>query len=308
MVTISDLAAHFGLKTLVGSSQALNRPITVVEVDRPGVEIMGFFNCHEYSRISMIGNKEMNIISTMSYDTLYRNFKNLCDPRCPGIIVCQGLQCPPALLQAAKEMDEPFFSSQMGTSPLSYEILDYLSYNLAPHTQLHAGLMDIYGEGVLIMGESGIGKSEIALDLIKRGHRIIADDMVDISLVRGSLIGRCPEVLHGMLEVRGIGVIDVSRMFGINSMKNFTSVDFAIKLIPFDRSQPMERLGVRNDHIEIMKVTRPLVELPVSAGRGMAQIIETAVTNLKLKNYGYDSSYEFQKRFMEIGRRARGDK
>ncbi len=307
MVTISDLAAHFGLKTLVGSAQALNRPITAIETDRPGIEILGFFKEHEFTRLSMIGNKEMSIITGIDYDTLYRNFKTLCDPRCPGIIVCQGLKCPEALLQAAKEMDEPLFSTTMGTSALSYEILEYLSYQLAPHTQLHAGLLEIYGEGVLIMGESGIGKSEIALDLIKRGHRLIADDMVDISLVRNTLMGRCPEVLQGMLEVRGIGVIDVARMFGINSMKNYTTIDFAVKLVPFDRSQPLERLGVRNDQIEILKVKKPMVELPVSAARSMAQIIETAVTNTKLKNYGYDSAYEFQKRFIELGRRARGE-
>lgn len=308
MVTIADLAAHFGLKTLVGSTRALNRPITAMETDRPGVEIMGFFQNHEYTRISLIGNKEMSIIESLDSDTLYRNFKKLCDPRCPGIIVCQGLACPEPLLQAAKEMDEPLFSYQGGTSQLSYDILDFLSYGLAPKTQLHAVLMEIYGEGVLIMGDSGIGKSEIALDLIKRGHLLIADDMVDISLVRGNLIGRCPEVLQGMLEVRGIGVIDVARMFGINSMKSSTTVDFAVKLIPFDRNQPLERLGVRNDHIEIMKVKRPMVELPVSAARSMAQIIETAVTNAKLKNYGYDSAYEFQKRFVELANKNREGK
>lgn len=306
MVTISDLAAHFGFKTLVGSTQALNRPITVIETDRPGIEIMGFFKEHEFPRLSLIGNKEMALIDTLSYDTLYKNFKLLCDPRCPGIIVCQGLKCPPALLDAAKETDQPLFSTTMGTSTLNYDILEYLSFCLAPRTTLHACLLEIYGMGVLLMGESGIGKSEISLDLIKRGHRLVADDMVEISLVRGNLVGKCPEVLSGMLEVRGIGVIDVGRMFGINSLKTDSNIDFAVKLVPFDRNQPLERLGVRNDHIEILNVKKPLVELPVSAARSMAQIIETAVTNAKLKNYGYDSSYEFQKRFIELGRKMRG--
>ena len=308
MVTVMGMAAHFGLKTLVGSTKALEKQITVVATDRPGIEIMGFFKDHEFARVSLIGNKEMAVIKSLPSATLYKNFKLLCDPTSPGVIICQGLACPPELYRAAKENDCPLFSSTMGTSQLSYELLDYLGYKLAPHTDLHACLLEIYGMGLLLLGESGIGKSEISLDLIKRGHRLVADDMVNISLVRGQLIGKAPDVLQGMMEVRGIGVIDVGRMFGINSLKSSTEIDCAINLVPFDKSQPMERLGVRNDHIEILGAKRPLIELPVSAARSMAQIIETAVTNIKLKEYGYDSSYEFQKRFMELGRKTRGEK
>lgn len=303
-----EVAAHFGLKTLVGSTKALNRPITVAETDRPGIEIMGFFKDHEFPRISLIGNKEMSVIKSMPYDQLLKNFEFLCNPKCPGIIICQDLPCPKALMDAATANDFPLFSATQGTSPLSYDILEYLSYRLAPHTELHACFLEVYGMGTLLVGESGIGKSEISLDLIKRGHRLVADDMVDISLVRGTLIGKCPPVLSGMMEVRGIGVIDVGRMFGINSMKSSSTIDCAINLVAFDKNRPLERLGMRNDHIEILGVKRPLVELPVSAARSMAQIIETAVTNIKLKDYGYDSSYEFQKRFMELGRKAREEK
>lgn len=305
-VTMMELAAHFGMKTLVGSIKALSRTIAAPETDRPGTEIMGFWNCHEAQRISLIGNKEMSVINTLDYDTLYKNFLKLCDPACPGIIVCQGLECPKALFDAATKNDCAVFSTKQGTSHIQYDILDYLSYKLAPHTTLHACLLELYGMGTLIMGDSGIGKSEISLDLIKRGHRLVADDMVEISLVRGSLIGKCPDVLMGMMEVRGIGVIDVGRMFGINSMKTSAMIDYAISLVAFDKSRPMERLGMRNDHIEILGVKRPMVELPVSAARSMAQIIEAAVTNFKLKDYGYDSSYEFQRRFMEINRRNNG--
>jgi len=305
MVTMTDLAAHFGLKTIVGSPSALSRPITIAEVDRPGIEIMGFFKNHEYSRISLIGNKEMSVINSMKKDELVKNFTKLCDPKCPGIIICQGLKCPEALLEVAKKKDFPLFETSMGTSTFSFAILEYLSYKLAPHTSIHACFLEIYDVGTLLIGESGIGKSEISLDLIKRGHRIIADDMVDISLVRGELIGKCPDVLKGMMEVRGIGVIDVSRMFGINSIMQSSAIDAAINLVSFNKDRPMERLGAKNDHIEILGVKKPLVELPVSAARSMAQIIETAITNLKLKDFGYDSSYEFQRRFMELGRKTR---
>lgn len=305
-VTMMELAAHFGMKTLVGSINALSRTINAPETDRPGVEIMGFWTDHEPQRISLIGNKEMALIKSLDYETLHKNFSKLCDKACPGIIVCQELECPKALFDAATENDCAVFSTKLGTSHIQYDILDYLSYKLAPHTTLHACLLELYGMGVLIMGDSGIGKSEISLDLIKRGHRLVADDMVEISLVRGSLIGNCPDVLNGMMEVRGIGVIDVGRMFGINSVKTSSMIDYAISLVPFDKTKPMERLGMRNDHIEILGVKKPMVELPVSAARSMAQIIEAAVTNFKLKDYGYDSSYEFQRRFMEINRRKTG--
>lgn len=307
MITMTDVAAHFGFKTVIGSPSALSRPITIAEIDRPGVEIMGFFKDHEYQRISLIGNKEMSVINSMKPEDLARNFDKLCDLRCPGIIVCQGLEVPNILIEIAKKKDFPLFQSKMGTSPLSYAILEYLSYKLAPHTSIHACFLEIYDVGTLLIGDSGIGKSEISLDLIKRGHRIIADDMVEISLVRGELIGKCPDVLQGMMEVRGIGVIDVGRMFGINALMQSTTIDAAINLVAFDKDRPMERLGMRNDHIEILGVKKPLVELPVSAARSMAQIIETAITNLKLKDFGYDSSYEFQKRFMELGRKSRGE-
>ena len=308
MVTIADLAKHFRLKTIVGSSESLKRPITFAETDRPGTEIMGFFQDHDYQRISLIGNKEMIIVESLDRETLYRNFKTLCDPRCPGIILCQGLECPEPLLKAAQEMDQPLFSFEGGTFRLSHEILDYLSYRLAPKTEMHAVLMEIYGEGVLLTGESGIGKSEIALDLIRRGHLLIADDMVEISQVRGILIGTCPEIIRGMLEVRGIGVIDVSRMFGINSMRESTEIDFAVRLVPFDGTQVLDRLGTKTDFIEILNERRPLVELPVSAARNISQIIETAVTNAKLKKHGYDSAEEFQQRFERIIKRDREER
>lgn len=305
-VTMMELAAHFGMKTLVGSIKALSRTIAAPETDRPGPEILGLWKCHEPQRISLIGNKEMTLIQTMDYKALYKNFLKLCDPACPGIVVCQGMECPKALMDAAAKNDCAVFSSKQGTSHIQYDILDYLTYKLAPHTTFHACLLELYGMGTLLMGDSGIGKSEISLDLIKRGHRLVADDMVEISLIRGALVGKCPDVLAGMMEVRGIGVIDVGRMFGINSMKTSSMIDYAISLVPFDKSKPMERLGMRNDHIEILGVKRPMVELPVSAARSMAQIIEAAVTNFKLKDYGYDSSYEFQRRFLEINRRNGG--
>ena len=165
--------------------------------------------------------------------------------------------------------------------------------------------MEIYGIGVLILGESGIGKSEISLDLIKKGHRLIADDRVDIRDVRGKLIGTCPESIYGMMEVRGIGIIDVTRMFGINSLSKSEKISFVVNLVSFDKREPLERVGMKTDRYEILGEFVPMVKLPVSAARSMSDIIEAAVTNFKLKDYGYDTGYEFQRRLTELQEKKR---
>ena len=208
-------------------------------------------------------------------------------------------------MRAAKETNCPIFSSDADTSRLSSDMYIYLAEALAPKTAVHACLMEIYGIGVLILGESGIGKSEISLDLIKKGHRLIADDRVDIRDVRGKLIGTCPESIYGMMEVRGIGIIDVTRMFGINSLSKSEKISFVVNLVSFDKREPLERVGMKTDRYEILGEFVPMVKLPVSAARSMSDIIEAAVTNFKLKDYGYDTGYEFQRRLTELQEKKR---
>lgn len=303
MFTCLDLANHFGFRVVCGDMKSLKREVKVMELDRPGVELLGLFQFHQKDRIILIGNKEMALIKDSDPDVIYRNCLRLANAECPCIIVTQNTPAPLPLIQACHEMNCPLFSSQADTSALEASMYVYLSEALAKKTAVHACLLEIYGTGVLLLGESGIGKSEISLELIKKGHRLIADDRVNIAAVRGKLVGTCPESIHGMMEVRGIGIIDVARMFGINSLADRTHIKLVISLVSFNPDEPLERVGMKTDRYEILGESVPLIRLPVSAARSMAEIVEAAVTNYKLKDTGYDTGYEFQKRLAEIQER-----
>lgn len=305
MLTSLELANHFGFNVICGDMSSLQRPVRVAKLDRPGVELLGIFHFHEKERIMLIGNKEIALINDSDPDFIFHNCLKLFVNDCPAVIITQGNPCPEPVMRAAKEMNAPLFSSNQDTSTLSSDMYVYLSEALAPKTALHAVLMEIYGIGVLILGESGIGKSEISLDLIKKGHRLIADDRVDISDVRGTLIGTCPESISGMMEVRGIGIINVERMFGVNSLADKSVIKLVINLVPFKKEEPLERIGMKTESFEILGEKVPLIKLPVSAARSMSEIVETAVTNYKLKDFGYDTGYEFQKRLSELHQRAK---
>ncbi|MFA6829395.1 MAG: HPr(Ser) kinase/phosphatase [Bacilli bacterium] len=303
MFTSLDLANHFGFKAIAGDMKALKREIKVLELDRPGVELLGIFSFHQKDRIILIGNKEMSIINNSDPEVIYKNCLQLTSEECPAIIITHNTPAPEPLMRACMENNCPLFSSNSDTSDLESSMYIYLSEALAKKTALHACLLEIYGTGVLLMGESGIGKSEISLELIRKGHRLIADDRVNISAFRGKLVGTCPESIYGMMEVRGIGIIDVSRMFGINSLAERSHIRLIISLVPFNKDEPMERVGMKTDRYEILGETIPLIKLPVRAARSMAEIVEVAVTNFKLKDFGYDTGYEFQRRLAEIQER-----
>lgn len=308
MLTSLELANHFGFKIINGDFNALSRPVLVAELDRPGLELMGLFQYHEKDRIILIGNKEMALINSTDPDTIYKNCLKIFSDECPAVVITHDNPCPDCVMTAAREKNVPLFSCSQDTSELSSLMYIYLSEALAPRTAMHACLLEIYGIGVLLMGESGIGKSEISLELIRKGHRLVADDRVDIADVRGKLIGTCPETIYGMMEVRGIGIINVSRMFGINSLTKRSHINLIINLVPFKKDEPMERIGMKTNHYDILNESIPLIKLPVSAARSMAEIIETAVTNYKLKDDGYDTGYEFQKRLLEIQEKRQEEK
>ncbi len=300
MITILELANHFGLITYVSSPTSIQRKIINDDIDRCGVELMGNFTYHNKDRLILIGNKEWSIIKDLDEENGYKIFHKLFDKGCPGMIICQGLPCSPFIKKIAEEMDFPVFGTSMRTTDLMSDIIIYLSDKLAKTTKIHACLLDIFNVGVLLIGPSGIGKSEISMDLVKKGHLLVADDMVKISLIRNHLIGRAPESISGMMEVRGIGIVDVSHIFGINSFKSADRINLAIELKPFTKNLKVDRIGMMTDYIDILGVRIPKIILPVSAARNIPEIIEVAVTNYKLKESGYDSAYEFEKRLKEI--------
>ncbi len=303
MLKIIQLANHFGLSCINGSQQSLSRPISRIQVDRPGLEISGFFEYHMKDKLCLIGNKEIALMKTLDDKLIYQNVKKIADPACPGIIFCQGNKVPKPFLKACQENDCPLFMSKQTTSNLLQQIISYLSDKLAATTSMHAQLLQIFGAGVLFIGESGIGKSEVSMELIKKGHRLVADDKVNIKEIRGQLVGEAPALLRGMMEIRGIGIIDITKMFGINSLSYQSVINYAIELVPFEKANKIERFGIKTEYLNILKSKIPIITLPVSAARSMAELIEAAVTNFKLKDQGYDSSFEFEKRMHELQNR-----
>lgn len=305
VVTIQNLANHFGLIWLNGDRNAMKKKVEEITVNRPGLELACFFGYPRSRKLILIGNKETAFIKQMSEENLRLAFDFLFVEQCPGCVICSNNDCHPAVLKIAKEKNFPVFKSNRRTNDIMLDIVNYLTEELAAQTSIHGTLLDIYSTGVIITGESGIGKSETALELVKKGHHLVSDDRVDISFVRNKLIGRAPELLHNMIEVRGIGIVDCSKMFGINAISDSMPIDLVIKLVKMNSVEDLERLGTTASSFEILNQKVTEITIPVNGARSVCDIIEVAVTNYKLKKAGYDSTYEFEERLNELLRRGR---
>ena len=302
-ITIQEYANHFGLMWLSGDREAMKRPIYEPTVNRPGLELACFFDYPRCKRLVFLGNKETAFIKTMSEENINLAFDFLMNDKCPGIVVCNNLEVDERIIALARKKNFPLFVSNIRTNDLFIETTNFLTEELAPSVSLHGTLMEVFSVGVIITGSSGIGKSETALELIKKGHRLVCDDRVDIRLTRGKLIGKSPELLKNMMEVRGIGIIDISKMFGINTIRDYKNVDLIIELTPFSSEQEYERLGSKTQYKDILGIKVPLICVPVAGARSIGDIIEVAVTNFKLKRQGYDSTHEFEERLNELLKR-----
>lgn len=229
-IKVSKLMDEFHMCQIVGDDKSLQRKIYIADTNRPGLELAGFYQFSQKKRIVVFGDKEMQYLKTLSDYRQRKSFDFLTSEDTPVIILAKGHECPPILKRMAKRKNFPILSSHLETYRLIIDITTYLDEQLSPIEGIHGGLISVYGRGVLIKGESGLGKSEIALELIKRGHLMIADDLVECSRVHNRIIGKPAELLKGLLEIRGVGVIDVARMFGVSSMKNSGQVNLVIQL------------------------------------------------------------------------------
>lgn len=300
MITVKKLKDRFQLKQVVGNEVSLNRPIEIAEISRPGFELAGFFQHSDLRRLIVFGEKEIAFIGGLSKKLQSERFDKLTQDITPAIIICRGNECPEVLKKIAEKKNFPIFISDQATGRLSIEISSYLDELLAETTILHGVFLSIHGKGVIVKGDSGIGKSEIALDLIQRGHILVADDCVELSRVGNSIIGKSPAVLSNLLEIRGIGVIDVVKMFGVSSILDKDVVDLVVQLERWVPSKEYTRIGTEGIDIyeDILGVKIPKVIVPVTGGRSMSAIIEAAVMNMRLKELGYDSTEEFVNRIL----------
>lgn len=300
-VTVKMLVDKLKLKVVYGNEELLAKAITTADISRPGLEMAGYFDYYSPERLQLVGMKEWSYLKTMTDYNRYSVFANMFKAETPAVIVARGLEIPEEMLRAAKENGVAVLQGRNSTSSLSGDMSWYLNSQLAERTSVHGVLVDIYGMGVLIQGDSGIGKSETALELVKRGHRLVADDRVDVyAKDEGTLWGEPAEILLHLLEIRGVGIIDVMSLYGASAVRDSSQVQLCICLEHFENDEVFDRLGNSNEEIELQGVKIPRIRIPVKTGRNVSVVIEAAAMNYRAKQMGYDATKTFKDRLTDL--------
>lgn len=269
------------------------------DINRPGLPLTGFFGHYEPTRIQVIGKSEDDYMLTLTPDVYKSRLDDLLSRKPPAIIYTSGLEPDDILIDCAKEYLIPVLKTAVNTSEFTAMLVASLHVHLAPRITRHGVFVEVYGEGLLILGDSGIGKSETAIELVKRGHRLIADDAVEIKKVSAkTLIGTAPEIIRHYVELRGIGIVDVRRLFGMGAVKDTEKVDLIINLEPWVQGKMYDRLGLETEYTEIMGIKVATTAIPVKPGRNLAIILEIAAMNNRQKKMGYNTAVEFNKKLM----------
>lgn len=286
-VTVKMLVDKVKLEVIYSTDELLSKIISTSDISRPGLEMTGYFDYYSPERIQLFGMKEWSYLTTMTSHNRYSVLKEMFKADTPAVIVSRDLSIPDEMLRAAKEEGISLLKSKISTSRLAGSISYYLDASLAERTSVHGVLMDIYGMGVLIQGDSGIGKSETGLELVKRGHRLVADDRVDVyAKDEETLWGEPAEILRHLLEIRGVGIIDVMSLYGASAVKGSSQVQLAIYLENYEAGKVFDRLGNGNEDIEFAGVRIPRIRIPVKTGRNVSVVIEGCGYELPSKTNG----------------------
>ena len=294
-----QIVRNFKLDTVTVPKDIEERRIVSRDINRPGLCLTGFFGHFDEKRIQIIGKAENEYLESMDIDTRRARVRDFFEHKPPMVIFTTGKEIDASFLELAKEYDIPVFQSKEKSSEFTAALIAYLNVQLGPRITRHGVLVEVYGEGVLILGDSGVGKSETAIELVKRGHRLIADDAVDIRRVSATtLVGSAPELIRHYVELRGIGIIDVRRIFGMGAVKETEKIDLIINLEPWVQGKMYDRLGLDQETTDIMGIKIPTTLIPVRPGRNLAVIIEIAAMNNRQKKMGYNTAEEFNKRLM----------
>lgn len=273
--------------------------ITNPNVSRPGLALSGYFELFDDTRIEVIGRVEHAYLSGLSAEVRKKLLDALLSRKPPAILVSTDLEIFPELLDRAQAHNVALLRTKERTSSILAALIASLNVHLAPRITRHGVLIEVYGEGLLILGDSGVGKSETAIELIKRGHRLIADDAVEIRRVSAkTLVGQAPEIIRHYVELRGIGIVDIRRLFGMGAVKNTERIDLVIKLEPWVQGKMYDRLGLDEETIDILGIKIPAITIPVRPGRNLAIILEIAAMNYRQKKMGYNTAEEFNKKLM----------
>ena len=296
-VTIAELIEKMKMKNLTPEIDVENAVVSHPDVNRPALQLTGFFDHFDKDRVQIIGFVEQEYIRQMEPERKRQVFDRLLAEKIPCLIYSRGFIPDEDVLAQCSHYDVPCMVSEQSTSDLMAEVIRWLKVKLAPSISIHGVLVDVFGEGVLIMGESGIGKSEAALELIKRGHRLVTDDVVQIRKVSDeTIIGSAPDITKHFIELRGIGIIDVKSLYGVESIKDTQSIDMVIKLEEWDRDKEYDRLGMEDQYTEFLGNQVVCHAIPIRPGRNLAIIVETADINYRQKKMGYNAARELYNR------------
>ena len=297
-VTVAEIKEFFRWELICGDEKSLSRLVSVPDINRPGLELTGFFKHTEPKRIVILGDKEHAYIETLSEVEQEERFDKITSKNTPAIIISHENTLSPVLQKVCDKKNFPVLQTKDSTNRIIVDLISFLDEKLAPSDSMHGVLLNVYGKGVLITGESGVGKSEIALELIKKGHTLVADDRVDVSRIHNTLVGEAPELLKGVLEIRGIGIIDIVQMFGASASLHRSNVDFIVHLEQWNTEKDYRRVGLEEENHtrKILGLEIPELVFPVKEGRNMAVLIESAVTDFTLKLMDINSAKEFEDR------------
>ncbi len=299
-VTLEQIIDEFDLENVLNDESVKEIKVITTDVNRPGLQIAGFFDYFDTNRIQIIGKVETTYLRNMTSERRYESVDKLFSRKIPVVIVTRGSEIFPEMYDVAKKYAVPILKTKQGTSRFMSRLIAYLYTELAPRVTQHGVLVEVYGEGVLILGESGVGKSETAIELVKRGHRLVADDAVEIKRVSDKiLLGSAPEIIRHFIEIRGIGIIDVKKIFGMGAVKDSEKIDLVIQLELWKQNKQYDRLGLVDQHTDILGIKVPSLTVPVKPGRNLAVITEIASMNNRQKKMGYNAAEALNQKLME---------
>ena len=299
-VRLSEIIEQFHLEILRGGKDYGDYPLRTADINRPGLPLTGFFDYFDEQRLLVLGLVETTYLAGLTSEQRRASFDRLLSYPVPGLIITRGIEPFAECMEMAEKYDRTILRTQEHTSVFTSSLIGSLRLHMAPRVTRSGVMLEVYGEGVLIQGESGVGKSEVAIELIKRGHRIIADDAVDIIKDNsGKLVASAPELIRHYMELRGIGVIDVRRLFGMGAIKDSQEIDLVINLEPWKEGKVYDRLGMDSTHVEILDTPLPSLTIPVKPGRNLASILEVAAMNNRNRKMGHNAALELTMRMDE---------
>jgi len=296
-ISLKEIVREFSLEVVYGPEGYEDMQLNSTDINRPGLQLSGFYEFFDNTRAAVIGRVETMFLTTLSPEERTERFDAFLAKDIPFVVFTRNLDVYPEVIEVAKKYKTPIFRTPEVTSNFMAALISFLNVQLAPRITRHGVLVEVYGEGILLLGESGIGKSETAIELVKRGHRLIADDAVELKKVSAkSIVGSAPEVIRHFIELRGIGVVDVRRIFGMGSIKLTEKIDLVIKLELWQDGKQYDRFGAETNYMDILGIDIPCLTVPVKPGRNLAVIIEVAAMNNRHKKMGYNAAEELSAR------------